>query len=152
MNLLLGSGINSLLYKNVGSKKGLAYNIQTTADGNYMTGDIGIKALVPATKIEESIDAIFEEIERIKTEKMRKEDVERTKKLVKYGILTKFETNWGHIDIIEVKLDLENTPEVFIGGFERVTPEKVMDVAKKYLPDKETGDYFIGVGSPLIKD
>ena len=47
------------------------------------------------------------------------------------------------------KLDNGLTPESFIEGYDKVTSERVMEVANKYLPDRENGNYVLYIRDPL---
>ncbi len=149
MNRILGKDTNSLLFQNVGLKKGLAYSIETTRNGDYNCGELGINAAVSAHRIDEAIDAIFEEIHRIKTQRSSDRSVERMKRMAKYAIAETFETNDGHVSAIESKLDEGLTPELVIEGFDRVSPEMVMEAANRYLPNRENGDYVLYIRDPL---
>lgn len=151
MNQLLGGGTSSLLFQNVGLKKGLAYNLDVMMDGEYNGGELGINAAVPAKRINEAVDAIFEEIQKMRTKKVSDESVERVKRAVKYRLASTFESNEGHIGAIETKLDEGLTPESLIADYDRVTPARVIEVANKYLPDREKGSYVLYIRDPLKK-
>jgi len=98
-----------------------------------------------------AVDAIFEEIERIKSETVGFDVVERVRRKAKYHLAENFETNEGHISGIELKLDRGLTPELCIKGFDGVTPERVREVANKYLPSKDDEKYILCIESPLIE-
>ncbi|MEK7526446.1 MAG: pitrilysin family protein [Patescibacteria group bacterium] len=149
MNQILGGDTNSLLFQNIGLKKGLAYCAQTSTHGGYNACELGINATVPAKRIDEAIGAIFEEIKRMKTERVNDKAVGRIRRMAKYKLAKAFESNEGHISAIEGKLDEGITPESFIKGYDRVTPEKVIEVANKYLPDREKGKYILYIRDPL---
>lgn len=149
---VLGTGSTSLLFKNLGLKKGLAYSTDTYIHGDYNAGEMGVEASVHAGRIEEAIQSIFEELEKLKTEKMPSRTIDMLKKSARYSIATAFETNSGHINAIERKLDDDLTPETFLRKFNEVTPESVIRVANKYLPDRENGKYIIYIRDPLKSD
>jgi len=150
MSHVLGCGTNSLLFKNVSAKLGL-YSSGTSGDGSYNAGEMTIGASVPANICDETIDAIFGEVERIKTELMDDKTVERIKKLSRYYLANTYESNKGHVSMIETKLDYGLTPEDINDGFNAVTPEKVREVAQKYLPDRENGKYVLVVRGPKVE-
>ncbi|MBU0760184.1 MAG: insulinase family protein [Nanoarchaeota archaeon] len=149
MNQILGGDTNSFLFQNVGLKEGLAYNVGTSTDGDYNAGELGVNASVPANRINESVGAIFRQIERMKHERVSDGSVERIKKSAKYNLAKAFESNEGHISAIEMKLDEGLTPESFIEGYNAVTPERVMEVANKYLPNRSDGKYLLYIRNPL---
>ncbi len=149
MNHVLGGDTNSFLFQNVGLKKGLAYRTGSTSNGDYNCGEIGIQATVHSRKIDESIETIFEEIDRMKTQKLTDERINRVKKMIKYSFAKTFESNDGHISAIEAKLDEGLVPSEIIAHYNEVTPESVMEAANKYLPDKEDGKYVLYIRSPF---
>lgn len=151
MNQLLGGDTNSLLFQNVGLKKGLVYQAETSINGEYNAGELGINAAVPAKRIEETVEAIFEEIQRIKTERVSDKSVERIKRMAKYNLTKAFESNEGHMPMIECKLDFGLTPESYIDGYNRITPERVIEMANKYLPDRSNGKYVLYIRNPLMQ-
>jgi len=151
MSEILGGDVNSLLFKSLGLNRGIAYHVGSSYSTGYNTGLLYIEAKVPAKRIDEAIGAIFEEIERMKKQKVDDNVVERVKRKAKYYLASKFESNEGHIVAIEAKLDENLTPEEFIQGFNQVTSDRVIEVANRYLPDKDEGKYILFIRNPLMK-
>lgn len=149
MSEILGGDPNSLLFKSIGLKKGLAYYIETLSNGEYNAGELQITANVPAKRLEEVVECIFEEIGRMKTQRVGEESIERIRRAAKYNLAIIFESNQGHISTIGIHLDYGLTPEKFMDGWNSVTPEKVQEVANKYLPDKAKGNYILYIRDPL---
>ncbi|MBI2667603.1 insulinase family protein [Candidatus Woesearchaeota archaeon] len=152
MGQILGSGTDSLLYQNLGLKRGLAYSTDVTIDSSYNTGKLSIESHVPANRIDEAIDALFEVMGEIKTQKVSSKNVDRVRRSVKYNLANAFESNEGLVSAIELKLDEGLTPKEVIERYDEVSPERVMEVANKYLPDKENGKYILYIRDPLKKD
>jgi|SRR3989344_5725560 len=152
MNSILGANSDSMLYQSIRNKKGLAYVIGSRYDDEYNFGEMGINASIPAKKIEESIDSIFEEMDNMKKEKVNNKLLEKMKRSVQYNIAKTFETNDGHIYAIQLNLDRGVTSESVMKDYDKVTPERVMEVANKYLPDRETGKYVLHILNPLKED
>jgi predicted Zn-dependent peptidase len=109
-------------------------------------------AHIPANRINEAVDTLFKEIERIKTQRVSDKTMERVKRMAKYNLAKAFESNEGHISAIEGKLDEGLTPESYMEGYNAVTPERILEVAKKYLPDQKKGNYVLCIRDPLKKD
>ncbi len=151
MSQILGGDTNSFLFQKMGLKKGLAYNVSTFYDGHYNCGEFIFNANVPANRLDEAVDSIFGEIERIKTQRVSNKIVDRIKRSAKYNLAKTFESNEGHISAIELKLDEGLVPESIIEGYNMITPERILEVANKYLPDQKTGDYVLYIGDPLKK-
>jgi len=149
MNQILGGDTNSLLFQNMGLKKGLAYNIETSYDGDYNVGELQVIANVSAKRINEAVNTIFEEIETMKTKRVDTKITERIKRMAKYSLAKTLESNEGHISAIDMKLDEGLTPKSFMEGWDRVTPGRVQEAAKKYLPSKDKGKYILYIRDPL---
>lgn len=148
---ILGGDANSYLFNRMGVERGLAYYVSSSYDGNYNFGELNINASVPANRIDEALDTAFEEINRMKNQKVSDKRMERIKRIVQYKAAKTFESNEGHISAIETLLDYNLTPELMIEGFSSVTPATIQEVANKYLPDREKGDYLIYIRDPLKK-
>jgi len=148
MNHILGGDTDSRLFKKVGLKLG-SYSTSVSMNGEYNTGMLQILSNVPAIRINEAVEGIFQETERMKKLRLSKKLIEKIRKLAKFGVAKTFESNDGHIHAIEAKLDKGLTPESFIKGFDEVTAEKVVEVANRYLPDREEGKYILFVRDPL---
>ncbi|MFW6173919.1 MAG: hypothetical protein ACOC5T_09255 [Elusimicrobiota bacterium] len=110
-----------------------------------------IDAYVPAKRIDEAIDSLFEQIQRMKTEKVDEKKVERIRRTAKYNLAKAFESNEGHISAIDLKLDEGLTPESIMEGYNGVTPDRILEVANRYLPDREKGNYVLYIRNPLTK-
>ena len=151
MSQILGGDTNSRLFQSLGLKKGLAYHVESAYNGDYNAGELHINANVPATRIEESVGAIFEEIRGLKAQRVDNKHIERIRRLAKYDLAKTFDSNGGHVLAIVAKLDDNLTPEAYIEGYDSVTADKVLDVANKYLPDRENGKYVLFVRNPLEK-
>lgn len=93
----------------------------------------------------------MEEIKGLKAQRVDNKHIERIRRLAKYGLAKTFESNEGHVSAIEAKLDDNLTPEAYMEGYDSVTADRVLDVANKYLPDRETGKYVLFVRNPLEK-
>ena len=150
MNNILGVGINSLLYRNLGLK-GLGYQIGSNYDGDYNAGELIINAFVPAKRIDEAIDSIFDELKKLKSQEVYEGSIKRVRRLIHYSIAKTFESNGGHVSAIQSRLDYGLTPDQLIQGFNRVTPKSILEVANKYLPDQDRGFYVLAVKDPLKK-
>ncbi len=151
MSQILGGDTTSFLFQNMGLKKGLAYDVGSSCDGDYNGGEMHINATVPAKRINEAVEAIFEEMQRVKSQIVPERTLERIRRIAKYDFVKGFESNEGHFSAIEGKLDNNLTPESRLKGYYAVTPDRVLEVANKYLPDKE-GKYVLYIRDPLKRD
>ena len=150
--ILGGENLSSRLNRNLRLKKGLAYSCGVHYSGDYNAGILSISAKVPALKIEESLDTIFEEITRLRKEKISEMEARLGKKNARYRIANGFDSNWGHLSAIGIKLDDNITVEEIMEAYQRLTPEIVRETALKYLPEsRERGKYILEIRDPLKK-
>ncbi|MEK6859506.1 MAG: pitrilysin family protein [Nanoarchaeota archaeon] len=149
--VLLGGDTNSRFFKNIGLEKGLAYNCSAAYAGDYNAGVFAITAKVSALRLEESLDAIFHEMKKLKDERINEDELNHIRKTIKFYFANTFDSNSGHVDAIEEKLDNNRTAEQIIDGFNNVTPERIMETARKYLPSRESGKYSLVIADPLKK-
>jgi len=148
---ILGGDANSRLFKKVSQEMGLAYGIGSSyaARGGgaiYVTGN------VQAARINEALDAVFNEMNCLKNELVDGDELARINRNGAYNLAKGFETNEGHVDAIEVKLDIGLNPELYLQNIDAVTPEMVRDAANKYFPtNREDGKYVLLLMDPLKK-
>lgn len=143
--------LNVRLFRNLGQKKGLAYSSHAFYGQNYQAVSLGINASVPSKKLEESISAIFEEINILKKDKVEEKDLQRIKRDAKYRITQRLDSNQGYLALIESALDKDPSSETVLEGYEAVTPSMVLEVANKYLPDRSDGKYLLYIQDPLLE-
>lgn len=149
---ILGGDSNSRLFTSVSQRKGLAYSIGAQYDNSNNKGGIYIGESVHSVRIDEAIDANFEEMAKLRTDLVSQDSLERLKRNSRYNIAKTFETNAGHVNAIEMKIDKGLTPEYHLEKMEIVTPEKIREVAVKYLPQSRAdGRYVLGLRDPLKK-
>jgi len=149
---ILGGQGNSRLFENVSQKKGLAYGIGAGYHGTNNQGRITIGGSIHALRANEAIDANFEEMAKLRTDLVSQESLEKLKRDSQYRIAKTFETNSGHVNAIEWKMDEGLTPEYHMKKMNEVTPEKIREAAIKYLPQsREEGKYVLSLRDPLKK-
>lgn len=149
---ILGGDANSRLFQSVSQRKGLAYGVGAQYDGSNNKGGIYICGSVHSVRANEAVDAIFEEMVKLRTDLVSQESLERLKRNSRYNIAKTFETNAGHVNAIELRMDKGLTPEYHLERMEAVTPENIRDAAVKYLPQNRTdGKYVLRLRDPLKK-
>ncbi len=148
---ILGGGTNSLLHYNLRLDKRLAYYIGTYYNGDDNCGELRTVGDVPAKKICESIDAIFEEFDSLKNKKVSSQVLDGIKNGARYYIQKARESNVDCLEFVQSKLFTQLTHEAYLTGHNKLTPKKIQEVANKYLPDRENGKYVLYIRDPLKK-
>jgi zinc protease len=149
---ILGGDANSRLFTSVSQRKGLAYGIGAQYSIGNNKGSITIGGNVHSARANEAVEAIFEEMAKLRTDLVPQDNLERLKRNSRYNIAKTFETNSGHVNAIELKMDKGLTPEYHLERMEAVTPEKIREAAVKYFPQNRTdGKYVLLLRDPLKK-
>ncbi len=150
---ILGNDENSRLFKELRTKKGLVYGINTNMSGAYNAGVNVVLTTVPSRLQEEVIENIFRQMNRIKKKGVTKKETEKIKNAAKYGIASSSGTNMGAIQEVERILDLGRNFEDIMKAYDKITPEDVKKMAEKYFPeDRDNGKYVLWIRDPLKKD
>lgn len=93
MNDILGSGMSSRLFQSVREEKGLAYTVSSFIDSYLECGIQIIYAVIEPDKISAYLRAVKDEIELLKKEGIRSDELERAKDHIKSSIILSLENN-----------------------------------------------------------
>ena len=153
LSFIIGGDANSKLYREISQRKGLAYHIESDYNGRNNNGCINICGRTSSQKSEETINIVFDEMNKLKTELVSNEELSRLKKLLRYSIAKAFETNEGHVYAIKTKWDENITPEIVLMQYDSISPEQIREAAIKYLPSSmENGNYVLLLRDSLKKE
>jgi predicted Zn-dependent peptidase len=78
LNVLLGEGMRSRLFQEVRERLGLAYTVASYASTLQDTGAVGIYAGVATDRVEETIQAILGQLDRLRQEPIPEDELETT--------------------------------------------------------------------------
>jgi len=150
---IIGTGTSSRLYKSISQEKGLAYQIGGSYNGDNNIGKIVISGSVIAERQEEVIDLIFEEFKKLREVSVRWDELEIKKKGGRYKIAKLFEGNDDRLNAIDYMIRDGKTPESLLSDLEAVTPDKILEISRKYLPgSRDDNRYALLIRDPLKKD
>jgi predicted Zn-dependent peptidase len=93
MNDILGSGMSSRLFQSIREEKGLAYTVSSFIDSYLECGIQIIYAIIEPAKIDAYLQAVKAEIELLKKEGIRSDELERAKDHIKSSIILSLESN-----------------------------------------------------------
>lgn len=91
LSMIMGGGMSSRLFQNVREKKGLAYSVYSSNSFYENTGQFGIVAGVAKNRTEEAIDAIHEEIDKLNSDSITKEEFETARAQLKSAYIFSLE-------------------------------------------------------------
>lgn len=91
LSMIMGGGMSSRLFQNVREKKGLAYSVYSSNSFYENTGEFGIVAGVAKNRVDEAIEAIKEEINKLNNESIEIEEFETAKAQLKSSLIFSLE-------------------------------------------------------------
>lgn len=140
LNIILGaSGLSSRLFLELRDKKGLAYVVRSAYDIARSGANFSIYIATEPKNIETSLKGFEEEIEKIKTELVSKEELENAKNNLfgKWAFISETnsqQANWlAHYGIMGFGFDFKDKIAENINA---VKPQDIKDCANKYFNDK----------------
>ena len=132
---LLSSGRSSRLYRRVREEKQLVTSVSADLLAEKWPGFFLVAASMPREKWEPACEAIFAEIERFKHERPGNDELEKARRQVERGMFKELETmegqasNLGYYQLLGDYQLADRHRE----AIKRVTPDRVMEVARKYF-------------------
>ena len=139
---LLSSGRTSRLYQSLVEEKQVALSAQGFSGfpGNKYPNLLLVYALTsPGTSVDELATALGAEIERLKTEPVKPEELERVKTQLKAGLLRTLDSNMGMARILaEYEAKTGSWRNIFeeLAKLAKITPEDIQRVAQKTFTEE----------------
>lgn len=154
-NRIFGHGFSSRLFQSVRTDKGLTYGISGNIGAEYShKGQATIYTFSKSETVLEAIKAIIDEVNLLKKDGVKEEELERERS----SYLNEFVFNFDTIDKIIGRLliyEFYDHPSDFIQktkeNIEKLTKEDIDRVAKKYWKPEEFLIYVVG-NEKEIKD
>ena len=136
LNNVLGGGMSSRLFQEVREKRGLAYAVYSYHQGYSDAG--AIKTYVGSTtgNVEEAVRVITEQLEKVRSELVEDEELERTKQQLKSSTLLALESTAARMNRVGRSVITGTellTPEEIANRIEAVTAEDIRRLARAHL-------------------
>lgn len=93
MNIVLGGGMSSRLFKEIREKRGLVYSVYSFPTSYTGSGFMGIAAATDREQINKMMPVMIDEIKKISSERVSAEELERAKAQLKSSILMALESS-----------------------------------------------------------
>lgn len=139
LDIILGGGLTSRLYKSLHDEKGLVHSIASYNHTPLYPGMFIISAVTKEASLEEAVAAIKEEIKKIIQSGPKETELKKAKAQVLSAYLLELETQLNKANTLAVDFimtgDLDFSSK-YIKGIEDVTPEDIKRVAEKYLKEE----------------
>jgi zinc protease len=147
---ILGGGFHSRLFQSVRTKHGWAYNISADWAANYdHPGTFVISGSTQSAHTVDTLKAIGEEIEKIRTTEVSDDELQAAKDTVLNGFVFNFDRPSKTINRLMI-YQYYGYPKDFIFQYQKaiaaVTKADVLRVAQKYFQAKDLT--YVAVGNP----
>ena len=147
---ILGGGFSSRLFQSVRTKHGWAYNISANWGANYdHPGTFDISGSTQSAHTVDTLKAIGEELEKIRTTEVTDEELQTAKDTVLNGFVFNFDRPSKTINRLMI-YQYYGYPKDFIFQYQKaiaaVTKADVLRVAQKYFQPKNLS--YVAVGNP----
>lgn len=139
LNTLLGSGMSSRLFQNIREKYGLAYSIYSFLDFLIDTGLFGIYIGTDKSKIDDSIELIFRELNNLKSSAISGQELQRVKSQLKGNLMLGLESTSSRMNRLakmEIYLQKYFSLDETLQEIESVTEADVMEVANELFDEE----------------
>jgi predicted Zn-dependent peptidase len=136
LNAVLGEGMSSRLFLNIREEKGLAYAVDSSLNLFQDTGSIVVYAGVDPERAAEALQAILDELERLRAEPIPPAELRKVKEYLKGRLVLSLEDSFSRAAWVAYQalfMDDIRTPEEVLQIYEAVTAEDVLAVAQKVI-------------------
>lgn len=152
LNIILGGGMSSRLFSEIRERRGLAYDVSSCADHFMDTGSFLIYAGVNPQRLDDTLNAVVEQLDLVKKVSIGDNEISRAKEKVKGRLLLAFEdsrnvANW--LGAQEVLTGHIYTLEEIVSRVEDITPGDLQRVANALFVNGKINLALVG---PVGKD
>ncbi|MCX6558797.1 MAG: pitrilysin family protein [Candidatus Aminicenantes bacterium] len=136
MNDILGAGMSSRLFQSIREEKGLAYTVSSFIDSYLECGIQIIYAVIEPENLAAYLRAVKSEIERLKEEGIRADELERAKDHMKSSIILGLENNVSKMSFNtnqELYFKKEQSVAAIIAEVNAATCDSINGFIRQYL-------------------
>jgi len=135
-NNVFGSGMSSRLFQNIREQRGLAYSIYAYHTAYIGTGMFNICAGMAPDKLGEVCELISKEVNKIKKEKLSKEEIIAAKEQLKGNYILSYESIGARMQAAGRNLLLDRPiipPDEVINKINKISPESIAEIIDNVL-------------------
>lgn len=138
---LLGGGMSTRLFEEIRDKRGLVYDVSANYSAFRDYGMFEILAGAKQKNISKIKDLILKEFNRLRIEKVPKEEIRDIKSLMEGRYLIESEQEMAMATVLASREIVTKAEDVdgYIKNLKKITANDIMRVAKKYFEPKQYG-------------
>jgi predicted Zn-dependent peptidase len=147
LDALLGGGMSSRLFQSVREERGLAYEISTFQQGYRDAGLFGVSAGCTPERVQECVDVVVDEIERLLNDGARPDEVARTIEHLKGNLTLALESTYNRMSRLarnHIVHGRQIPTEEVEAAFDAVGVEEVNELARTLLAPAQRGLCVLG--------
>jgi predicted Zn-dependent peptidase len=147
LSVILGGGMSSRLFQSIREDKGLVYTVFSSVTPFQDCGYLNIYAATSTDQLSETIDAVMEELRRIKTEPVSEEELRRNKEQLKASLMLSLESTSSRMSALaqqEMIFGRFISPDEIIENVDAVTAEDVARLANKIFREEAIAATVLG--------
>ncbi|MDB5069822.1 MAG: processing peptidase [Candidatus Eremiobacteraeota bacterium] len=147
LDTLLGGGMSSRLFQSVREERGLAYEISTFQQGYRDAGLFGVSAGCTPERVQECVDVVSDELDRLLHDGVRADEVERTREHLKGNLTLALESTYNRMSRLarnHIVHGRQISTEEVEAAFDAVTAADVDALARELLGPAQRGLCVLG--------
>lgn len=147
LDTLLGGGMSSRLFQSVREERALAYEISTFQQGYRDAGLFGVSAGCTPERVQECVDVVSDELDRLLHDGVTADEVERTREHLKGNLTLALESTFNRMSRLarnHVVHGRQISTEEVEAAFDAVTPADVDALARELLAPTQRGLCVLG--------
>ena len=130
LDIILGSGLSSRLFQEIRVKKSLAYDIHSFIQYFNDISSFNIYAGIDSSKLKETIQTILEELNKIKNNNLKEDELKKAKEMYKGALSLSLESTLSRAFWLGNRMLLYGSPSTFNEIKEKIEEVKVEDIQK----------------------
>jgi predicted Zn-dependent peptidase len=147
LDALLGGGMSSRLFQSVREERGLAYEISTFQQGYRDAGLFGVSAGCTPERVQECVDVVVDELDRLLNDGVRPDEVGRTIEHLKGNLTLALESTYNRMSRLarnHIVHGRQIPTEEVEAAFDAVDVDEVNQLARALLAPAQRGLCVLG--------
>jgi predicted Zn-dependent peptidase len=136
LNTILGSGLSSRLFQTIREERGLAYSVFSYCSSYKDTGMLVVYAGTKKESAEEVIDLVLKEFQKLKTDPVPKDELEKVKNQLKGNMMLGLESTVNRMSRLakqEMYFGRHYTLSETLEAIDKVTQEDIQNLANRIM-------------------